>query len=88
MASSSLLEVACEALERMTPNAVRPMFRWCATPASILWTLRLPGRSSGGIESVLSSKIGSTQAILGDLLKFEAREADNGIKTYDWIAVA
>jgi len=40
--SSSLLEVAGEALERMTPEgAARPAFGWCATPASTLWTLRL-----------------------------------------------
>ena len=55
--SSSLLEVAGEALEPMM---------------------------SGGGETqkaVLSSKIEGTQAILGELLKFEAREADNGIKS-------
>ena len=32
-------------------------------------------------EAVLSSKIEGTQAILGELLKFEAGEADNGIKS-------
>jgi len=33
------------------------------------------------METVLSSKIEDTQAILGELLKFEAGEADNGIKS-------
>ena len=32
-------------------------------------------------EAVLSSKIEGTQAILGELLKFEAGEVDNGIKS-------
>jgi len=32
-------------------------------------------------EAVLSSKIEGTQAILGEVLKFEAGEADNGIKS-------
>ena len=32
-------------------------------------------------EAVLSSKIEGTQAILGEVLKFEARKADNGIKS-------
>jgi hypothetical protein len=55
--SSSILEVAGEALERMTPEG---------------------GETQG---AVLSSKIEGTQAILGELLKFEAGEADNGIKS-------
>ena len=54
--SSSLLEVAGEALERMTPEG---------------------GETQ---EAVLSSKIEGTQAILGELLKFEAGAVDNGIK--------
>ena len=32
-------------------------------------------------EAVLSSKIEGAQVILGELLKFEAGEADNGIKS-------
>jgi len=55
--SSSLLEVAGEALERMTPEG---------------------GETK---EAVLSSKIEGTQAILGEVLKFEAGEADNDIKS-------
>ena len=55
--SSSLLEVAGEVLERMTPEG---------------------GETQ---EAVLSSKIEGTQAILGEVLKFEAGEADNGIKS-------
>jgi len=35
----------------------------------------------GGMEAVLSSKIEGTQAIPGELLKFEAGEAGNGIKS-------
>ena len=55
--SSSLLEVAGEALERMTPEG---------------------GETQ---EAVLSSKIEGTQAILVEVLKFEAGEEDNGIKS-------
>ncbi len=55
--SSSLLEVAGEALERMTPEG---------------------GETQ---EAVLSSKIEGTQAIPGEVLKFEAGEANNGIKS-------
>ena len=55
--SSSLLEVAGEALERMTPKG---------------------GETQ---EAVLSSMIEGTQAILGEVLKFEAGEADNGINS-------